>query len=356
MKNISVFNVSPGVNYTNVTYGTEKDHFESWSHRARIYSSIIFTVLGCPANMLSFLVFMRSILRLSPTGTYLMTISWVDSLVLILEVLTRTNVVATSTTSCKVTYYLRYSFKLLEAFLVVSLCISRTVCLIYPFSSHKCFKRSTAALCIVLQTVAAFLMCIYALLSIIKYGNTCNTDYRKPNKDIYLIADTVISVIIGEFFTSLIVIFLAIFLMKTLENFRLHFRENSETIRHEHKQRQDKNLDKQITRMTAAVAVTFTCFRLPYSVLYIVFCIKHYIYLHPYDQSQKNLSAAIDVAAVFSMLNYCTNFLIYVTFWKAFRFRCWKLLTCKKENKNNCRRFSSSKRTEMTRFISSQWK
>ena len=352
MKNqTEVHGVTSYINNTNISYLKYHDYHQSWNHKARMYSLIISVIFGCPANMLSFLVFMKSKLRLSPTGTYLMAIAWIDSLVLILEVLTRTNVVAVSATSCKVAYYLRFSFKFLEASLVVSLCISRTLCLIFPFSNYKCSKKSTATLCIFLETLAAFTLCTYALVHTIKYGQGCNTDWRSPNKLIYFIADTVISVAIGEILSSLIVILLAIYIMKSLRTYR----KNSQSIRHEHKERKDKNLDKQITRMTAAVAVTFTCFRLPYSVLYIIFDIRNHFYRMSY-QSQKNLIIAVDVAAIFCTLNYCTNFFIYITLWRAFRNKCWKIFTCRKqEERSNFRKFSGSSRrgTEITNFICS---
>ena len=326
---------------TNATYVSIEDYLNTWHHKLRIYSLIVFTLIGTIGNMLSFVVFIKSKLRRTSHGAYLITLAWVDTSILILELLLRTNNLSQSDISCKVFYYIRNTLKMLEAFLVVSLCADRSIFLRFPFQSHKWANFILSIISIVVQTAVACCLCGYTFGRIILYGTWCNVilnDY----KNIYFYTDLAISAIIGEVLTGLMVIVLAVYIAMALSKLKQRARRLSCN------RAPNSVIDREVTKMTIAIAVTFSLFRLPYSILYRTYFIRHVIIQFKYTSAtQQMLQKASAVTYAIAQMNYCVNFVIYLIFWGAFRKKLARLLFCR--NNDGVRRQSSSPRlTEST--------
>ena len=328
---------------TNATYVSIADYLNTWHHKLRIYSLIVFTLIRIIGNMLSFVVFIKSKLRRTSHGAYLITLAWVDTSILILELLLRTNNLSQSDISCKVFYYIRNTLKMLEAFLVVSLCADRSIFLRFPFQSHKWANFILSIISIVVQTAIACCLCGYTFGRIILHGTRCNVipnDY----KNIYFYTDLAISVIVGEVLTGLIVIVLAVYIAMALSKLRQHARRLSCN------RAPNSVIDREVTKMTIAIAVTFSLFRLPYSISYTTYFIRHVIIQFKYTSAtQQMLQKAVHLTFAIAQMNYCVNFVIYLIFWGAFRKKLARVLFCGK--KDEVRRQSSSPTlTESTGF------
>ena len=296
----------------NTTYMSRDSYLNTWHHKLRIYSLIVFTLIGTIGNMLSFAVFIKSKLRRTSHGAYLIALAWVDTTILILELLLRTNNLSQSDISCKIFYYIRNTLKMLEAFLVVSLCADRFISLKFPFQSNRWANLKVAAVSIVVQTAVACCLCGYTLGHMVLFGDYCN--YTDDHKYIYLYTELAISTIVGEGITGLVVIVLAVYITMTLSMLRQRARRQSGN------RAPNNMIDREVTKMTIAIAVTFSLFRLPYSILYSTFFIRHLIIQINYTSAtQQMLQKAVDVTYAIAQMNYCVNFVIYLIFWSAFR-------------------------------------
>ena len=326
----------------NTTYMPRDSYLNTWHHKLRIYSLIVFTLIGTIGNMLSFAVFIKSKLRRTSHGAYLIALAWVDTTILILELLLRTNNLSQSDISCKIFYYIRNTLKMLEAFLVVSLCADRFISLRFPFQSNRWANLKVAAVSIVVQTTVACCLCGYTLGHMVLFGDYCN--YTDDHKYIYLYTELAISTIVGEGITGLVVIVLAVYITMTLSMLRQRARRQSGN------RAPNSMIESEVTKMTIAIAVTFSLFRLPYSILYTTNFIRHYIIQFNYTSAtQQMLQKAVDVTYAIAQMNFCVNFVIYLIFWGAFRKKLARMLFCGK--KDEVRRQSSSRRlTESTGF------
>ena len=328
---------------TNATYVSLADYLKTWHHKLRIYSLIVFTLIGTIGNMLSFVVFIKSKLRRTSHGAYLIALAWMDTTILILELLLRTNTLSQSDISCKIFYYIRNTLKMLEAFLVVSLCADRSIFLRFPFQSHRWANLKVSVISIVVQTAIACCLCGYTFGQITLYGTWCNHTPDDHNY-IYLYTEFAISTIVGEVLTGLMVIVLAVYITMALSMLRQRARRLSCN------RAPSSMIDREVTKMTIAIAVTFSLFRLPYSILYTTNFIRHYIIQFNYTSAtQQMLQKAVNVTYAIAQMNYCVNFVIYLIFWGAFRKKLARMLFCGK--KDEVRRQSSSRRlTESTGF------
>ena len=319
----------------NTTYMSHEAYLNTWHHKLRIYCLIVFTLIGTIGNMLSFAVFIKSKLRRTSHGAYLIALAWMDTAILILELLLRRNNLSQSDISCKIFYYIRNMLKMLEAFLVVSLCADRFISLRFPFQSNRWANLKVAAVSIVVQTAVACCLCGYTLGHMVLTGDYCN--YTDDHKYIYLYTELAISTIVGEGITGLVVIVLAVYITMTLSMLRQRARRQSGN------RAPNSMIDREVTRMTIAVAVTFSLFRLPYSILYTTFFIRHYIIKFKYlSATQQMLQKAVNVTYAIAQMNYCVNFVIYLIFWGAFRKKLARILFGGK--KDEVRRQSSSRR------------
>ena len=326
----------------NTTYMSRESYQHTWHHKLRIYSLIVFTLIGTIGNMLSFAVFIKSKLRRTSQGAYLIALAWADTTIPILELLLRKNNISQSDISCKIFFYIRNTLKMLEAFLVVSLCADRFISLRLPFQSNRWANLKVAAVSIVVQTAVACCLCGYTFGQITLYGTRCN---HTPNdhKYIYLYTDFVIS-IVGEALTWLMVIVLAVYITMALSMLRQRARRLSCN------RAPNSMIDREVTKMTIAIAVTFSLFRLPYSILYTTFFIRHYIIQFKYTSAtQQMLLKAMSVIFAIAQMKYFVNFVIYLIFWGAFRKKLASMLFHR--NNDEVRRQSLSRRlTQSTGF------
>ena len=325
---------------TNATYVSIADYLKTWHHKLRIYSLIVFTLIGTIGNMLSFAVFIKSKLRRTSHGAYLIALAWVDTTILILELLLRKNNLSQSDISCKIFYYIRNTLKMLEAFLVVSLCADRFISLRLPFQSNRWANLKVAAVSIVVQTAVACCLCGYTLGCVVLTKDYCN--YTDDPKYIYLYTELAISTIVREGITWLLIIVLAVYIAMALSKLRQRARRLSCN------RAPNSMIDREVRKMTIAIAVTFSLFRLPYSISYTTFFIRHVIIQFKFTSAtQQMLLKAVDVTFAIAQMNYCVNFVIYLIFWGSFRKKLARMLFCR--NNDGVRRQSSSRRlTERT--------
>ena len=310
---------SPAPNTTQVS---RESFLNTWHHKLRIYSLIVFTLIGTVGNMLSFIVFVKSKLRRASHGVYLITLAWVDTSFLILELLLRRDHLSQSDSSCKIFYYIRNTLKMLEAFLVVSLCADRLIFLRFPFHSHRWASFKVSVIAIVVQTIIACSLCGYTFGQIILFGDHCN---HTPDDKKFVYGYTVfaITTIVGEVITGLMVIVLAIQITMALSMLRQRARRMSGN------RAPNSMVDRQVARMTVALASTFCLFRLPYGFLYTIFFIRHYVIAVKYTSTtQQTLVKAVDITYAIAQMNYCVNFVIYLIIWGAFRKKLTKILFC----------------------------
>ena len=314
---VTARNVSLKLNDTNSSDYYYFDDTVRWHQTIKWHCLVIFTAVGCTGNTLSLLVFLTSTLRASSTGIYLIALATCDTSILVLETVIQSGDVAVSSLSCQLYYYFCYSVRMLEALVVVSLCLDRTICLRCPFQSHKFSNMKVASLVMMTITVLSFTLCPYAFFTLIYYVNYCAVG----DNSLYMFTDFLISILFGEVMTSIAVIIMTCYIIRALSLSRerqVHILRNSSS----------ESVNKQLTVMTAALAVTFSLCRVPHSIVYIAYDIRHYILLEdPESPSQMYLAASIDIGYTISLINYCSNFVVYFVCWAAFRKKLCHLIT-----------------------------
>ena len=295
-------------------------------HAVRLHFLIVFAVVGFIGNTFSFVIFYKSKVRNTSIRVYLITLSFADSFVLILEVLVRSpSVTHTYGVLCSGLFYLRNTIKIFEAFLVITLCVDRMLMLCYPIIYIKISKPVYSLLFIIVNLVLSALLSIYTIFTIklmIKNGkHTCNIPDNMSH--VYIITEGVFTGLIGEVTVSIVLIAVTVKVKHSLNQMRIVSRNISESV-----ESSVNVISTVITRVTVTIAVTFVVFRISYSVVYLIYYI--YVMKRGQDVHHDNLSIALIIFSVVSNLNYCTNVLIYVLCWPSFKKSSKSVLSCSK--------------------------
>ena len=298
-------------------------------YAVRLHFLIVFAVVGFIGNTFSFVIFYKSKARNTSIRVYLITLSFADSFVLILEVLVRSPSVNTTYGElCTGLFYLRNTIKIFEAFLVITLCVERMLMLCYPIIYRKMSKPVNSILFIIVNLVLSALLSIHIIFTIKlikhKHGkHECNVPVNMEHE--YIITDGVFTGLIGEVTVSIVLIAVTVKVKHSLNQMRTVSRNISESV-----ESSVNFISTVITRVTVTIAVTFVVFRNSYSVVYLIFFIYRMKHKHDQDVYLENLSIAVAFFSLVSNLNYCTNVLIYVLCWPSFKQSSKSLLSCTK--------------------------
>ena len=293
----------------------------------KFYVFSIILPLGLIANVLSLVVFGASHLKKTSTGHYLIALAVADTMYLSGEFFLWFShyiendfmihgYVHQIDWICKSVYYLRYCGRLLSAWLTVVITIERFIAIGYPFhvsmfSTPNRAKVLLIVLCAICLGAGSFPL--YTLNSVtFPDGNSwcIPFDRRELYSTMFRVVLTFGELVIPS---AIVFIFTALILWKLSQSRRL--RRESVTVSRGTASRRTQ--EAQITATLLAIAISFLILRLPQILFY---------YLNDLEQGTNLVYLrAYEISYTFFAINYCTNFVYYCAFGRAFRIEFLRL-------------------------------
>ena len=287
----------------------------------------VIIALGIVANFLSVLVFVTSCMRHSSTGHYLLALACADLSVMIGELLTWLNSTQglghklnidfydTYDVFCKGLSWIRYTSRLVSAWLVVAITAERCVAIVRPFdvsriSTPPRAKKLIAVIILCSVTVSSYPLYTVAILE--EEGeHMCFVEnivmYDIMTWIVLRVGDLILPSLVICSLTSAIACRL---IRRTSNRRQLDQTTGSGVILR-------GTPEQKINTMLLCIALTFVFIRLPRTILY---------YLHFHRDSppisawnQRNLHAAYILSHPLYTINYAINFFFYCFLGTAFR-------------------------------------
>ncbi|KAK2148536.1 hypothetical protein LSH36_492g06049 [Paralvinella palmiformis] len=298
--------------------------------------------IGLFFNTLSFVVFATSrSLRKSTTGHYLLSLAVADSVFLIGEFLRWLNTpnmqhlgiyihfMDTNDLMCRLIFFVRYVSKLASAWITVAITIERFLTVVYPLRVARISTPTSAKLTIGLVWLCSLLMGMFPLwtVAVLPYDQYPFSACLISNEHLYNIFNW-ISLRVGSLllpgFLMLVFTILIGFYLGRAKDIRLRKLSSaggggatgsSGTGR----RRKVCLLERQLTIMLLAVAVSFIIFRLPYTVAFYMNHYKTVIFLGIDIWGRYRVYFAYKMTDIFVSLNYASNFFLYCWCGSTFR-------------------------------------
>jgi hypothetical protein len=246
---------------------------EPWHYLIKYYVSPLIIVVGICGNIFSCLIFATCAMRSTAAGHYIIALSVADSLVLLTELYMEVDFrvwknIDKNELGCKLVYYLRYSWKLMSSWLVVAVAFERFILLVFPLKQKLISSTMAAKVTIVVIIILSHILCLYAWFTIgINKRKQCN--YIEGKKVTWPLSDTLISVGLGEVFSSVVIFAMT---LKTIQALRIAARNRAALVAASGPQAVDQtNKTKhQVTIMLMTVAIFFVILRVPYTIVWFV--------------------------------------------------------------------------------------
>ena len=340
----------------------------TWSDKYEEYVTYILVAFGLAGNSLSMAVISGSSNRHRASRLYLLFLSIADSLVLIFFILSK-DVQHINNASCVLVNYCNRLFRSFSGYLVVMISIQRFTMVKYPFKASHYDRTLYGVLLILASFLFAAVSSLYqALISETqktgKWKGCCRTNI---NVDVFIYFHLSLHVLCVEVIASLIVLILTIITVngirkanlqrKQMSNISESLTAPSSPSTSDQERRKNPQMETQLTKMLIVLALVFIFVRMPFTITYWYDYLMWFIYWSKTGRPASaatytlNMRSTINVFFTFYMANYATNFLVYITFWPAFRKKVVDIL-CLKYCRNRRNQFqiigSSTKTTKVS--------
>ena len=320
----------------------------------KFFSFAVILPLGLIANATALVVFCVSHLKKTSTGHYLVALTVSDFAYLTGEFMLWFSeyvdgrfmvhgYVHETVFMCKFVFSLRYTGRLLSAWLTVIITTERFVAIAYPLHVAAISTPTKAKV-----TLLILIPICVGVASFPVYTLTSNNGWCVPynTKRTYDVMFRLV-LVIGELLlpSAIVCIFTSLIIWK-LSLATRNRRQSTQGFNRSTTSRRVQ--ESQITAILLAIALTFLLFRLPQLLFY---------YLNDMENGQNVIYArTYEISYILFALNYCTNFIYYCAFGSSFRTEFLKFC-CGKKPSN--RRFSNGTMTSrmssrMSKTISSE--
>ena len=315
--------------------------------------------MGVVCNTLSFVVFVTSkALIKTSTGHYLVALSIADWLFLLGDLIRWLHTTSPATNSyyfdvdfmftknivCKLTHFIRYGSKLASAWITIAITMERFISVRWPLHAHHLSTVSRARIVISVTYVICFTLGAYPLW-------TVAVDYYKDGTELMCtvvkeVRYTVWSWIVLRIGSLLlpglimcVVTGLIIFTLAKAKDQRMRRLSSRQQCNVESKEHVSKhNMERQLTIILLAVALSFILLRLPYTITYYVNSYKSQIW-DPLSLERSMVIYTFNkIADVIATSNYAINFFLYCVCGSTFRnqlraLMCSRTSRCHRSNR-----------------------
>ena len=297
-------------------------------------------------NTIALLVFISSsTLRHTTTAHYLIALSIADSTYLsgdlfrwlaskshsFEEVVKDTDVINQHDVLCKLMYVIRYAAMVCSSWITVAITTERFLTIKFPLRIGRISTPRIAKIAIFSITVFSISMCIFTVWCLKVYPvsqtghDACQLDLDKLNlfKTMYWVSIRAMTLIVPSVIVTILTICI-ICLLKQRGKTQSQLQASTTS-----KAAEKRNaLERQLTIMLVAVAITFVILRLPYTVIWEINQYKKTIW-QPLDPwLSYRIYVAYRLTDLLAMSNYAINFFLYFMCGSTFRNKLKKLCCC----------------------------
>ncbi len=328
-----------------------------WSRDVRFYAMGVVISVGLFCNVFAILVFMTSqTLRRTATGHFLTALAVADFIFLSGELFRwlhswhsrgtylGTDLMYTYQAACKMAYFLRYLGKLASAWLTVVITAERYIAVASPLRAHVSLPlRPKVALPVVFLCSAAMMSFPFWTVGIRTHKGKRGCFYL--DREVYNIFNWVFVRVGSLLLPWVIIMCLTCRLTHSLLKAR---RERLGGLREDRPSgnRQGRGyLERQLTYMLIAVAVSFLILRLPYAITFYLQNYKEELLNKPSQHVKDVIYTANKMCDVIAASNYAINPILYYMCAKTFRQEAWALITCSAFKRQIARRMRSGSMT-----------
>ena len=231
---------------------------------------------------------------------------------------------------CKFLNVLRYSGKLVSAWVTVAICVERFMAVVFPLKIAQLSTLKTTKIIIGIITLVSFILGAFPLwtLYIYTYDFELNISYCGV-KDSYDSWNWAV-LRVGSLYLPAVIIFIFTFLL--VRGLRKMASDSTDQFEGQQAATASQSINAQLTKMLIGVCIMFLLFRLPYTVAYNI----DYYYLFSDDVLLINTwgdyvsKIFLNVTDILATSNYALNFFLYFVTGSKFRMQLITLLSCKK--------------------------
>ena len=287
-----------------------------WSIQYAKYVSIILTAVGLLGNILSLIVLLLSPKRSNASRLYLSFLAVTDSLVLISGTITygdlsRNNII------CKANYA-TYALKNFSSYIVAVIAIQRFVMVNMPFKGKEYDKTKYGIYHLFSAFIFAFSSNVYAVVSLDIIDGRCNI--KPDNRVLFTYSYLILNYLCSEVGVGLFVMVLTILTVQRLvKSNKMGVSKNGKG-------------ETKLTKMLIVLAATFVILRLPGTIVWLISYVPYGLLKNPLDDTYYKLRISDIIFGTVTTSNFAVNFIIYITFWPAFRQRFVNVFSCPDKN------------------------
>ncbi|ELU16410.1 hypothetical protein CAPTEDRAFT_213630 [Capitella teleta] len=326
------------------------------------YSMAIIIPIGLICNTLSIGVFAASpALRRTTTGHFLIALSAADFCFLFGELLRWMNNQPGSHQFpgpnfanehwfwCKFMHSLRYSSKLASAWVTVAITLERFITIRFPLQVATISRPTRARFLIALIAMAACLLCVYPFWTVGLKDWQSKLYCLITNRKVYENWSMVVLRFGTLVIPSICIIILTSLIICNLQKAhtrRCHYQEGQQV---------PTSIQRQLTFMLLAVAISFVILRLPNAIAYYFNHYKRNMWPSLTMLNSNRIFVAYKVTDIIATTNYCLNFFLYCVCGSVFR---RQVAVCCRCGGNNRRlgyahnRYPSQQRTRTSLMVS----
>ena len=280
----------------------------------RYYFMWVIVVVGSISNLTAIIVIILSKrLRQKPSGVLLLSLTIVDTIVLISErvqTLTERNLGDKSVFLDEhvriFIFYIKYSGRCAAGFIIACISINRFAAIVFPLKSDWFMQATNAVKQVILAVLVALVVNVY----IIVWPPIDELDDHKQ----YFYGLLAVEFVLTDVIVSLCILVLSALTIRTL--LRRQIQEHSIN------DQTSQQRTKQVTILLLVVALTYVTLRVQYKVVWIPVYFTRFITKapgEPYGKIPDGLATAYYVTYCFFILNHATNLYQYCLCSREFR-------------------------------------
>ena len=301
------------------------------------YVMHLITIVGTLSNILALVVVAWSRrMRSSPSGVLLISLTTIDTIVLISErlvTLTSSQLgrhrLGISPQPLIFLYYIKYTGRCAASFVVACISVNRFAVVVYPLKSQWFMRCRSAIIQVVSSVVCAFMINGFVIVH--------PPLKRMDNNRGYFIGHVAVEIFISDIILSSVILVLSGITVWTFLKTEANIRRHSESYYDPNSHK--KANERQVTVLLLVVALTYVILRIQYKIIWLpVFFMHHLIKMHV----PNSLRMAYYITYNIYMLNYATNLYQYCVCSSNFRKEFQRLFCPKAYAKSERKRKISS--------------
>ena len=310
------------------------------AQKIELYGFLVILPIGIILNTATFVVFYTMKSHRTSTGLHLMATAAVDNCLLVgfyfsgpgqrSHLINIPNVVGINLTLCRFFHFLMGIGFVQSAILLASVTIERYVSIAYPLKV-KSWNLLRLSKVLILVFSAISIVWSAAYVNVVEIFHYENVSFCTQRPELMNMLVTIISSVVTNIVCSILILIFTVLIAKSL----VTIRNNRNTLIRNNRSLSERKNEYKITIMVFMVAVMFILFRYPTII------ISQWISFYPRpirknDQTYVDLLFSSSICYIIMGINHSVNFLMYITFMRSFRERCFKLIY-RKSNKRQGR-------------------